>query len=346
MKLMTTAYTISEIMEMLERKDLQVNEEYQRSSDVWPTNARSYFIDTILEGFPFPKVTFYESYDKNRKKTKKEIVDGQQRILSIVDFRNGKYSLSAESKRFKGKRFSDLSEEEQERFLMFQVQVDNITQCESTEILEMFRRINAFTAPLTPAEKRHAEFTGSFKWFVNELVDEYSPLLQEYKILTQKQCIRMADAEMICEMVIVLDKGIVSKSVSDLRAIYSKYDKDFKSADQYREMIASFFEELRGRLSLLRGTFIMKHYVVHSLFCAMTHRKYGIPGGDSVVGGKYGAYYSDMEASIHNLRALAEAHEMQDDGGQFAEYVKACLSTTSKRKQREDRAKAIYCALV
>lgn len=346
MKSITTAYTISEIIEMLARKDLQVNEEYQRSSDIWPLNARSYFIDTILEGFPFPKVTFYESYDKNKKKTRKEIVDGQQRIKSIVDFHNNEYSLSGDSKRFKGKRFSDLSEEEQERFLMFQVPVDNITQCESTEILEMFRRINAFTAPLTPAERRHAEFTGAFKWFVNELVDEYSPLLLEYKILTQKQCIRMADAEMICEMAIILDRGIVSKSASDLKAIYMKYDKIFKNADKHRGIIASFFEELRGPLSPLRNTFIMKHYVIHSLFCAMIHRRYGIPGGDDVMGIKYGAYYSDAKTSIHNLRALAEAHEMQEDSGKYAQFVKACLSTTSKRQQREDRAKAIYHALV
>ena len=44
-------YSISEIVGMLNRRELQVNNEYQRGSRLWPNGARSYFIDTILEKF-------------------------------------------------------------------------------------------------------------------------------------------------------------------------------------------------------------------------------------------------------------------------------------------------------
>ena len=66
MNLSHTSYTIAEIRDQLLRKDLVVNPDYQRSSDIWPSNAQSYFIDTILEGYPFPKVYFYESYDEKK----------------------------------------------------------------------------------------------------------------------------------------------------------------------------------------------------------------------------------------------------------------------------------------
>ena len=86
MNLSHTSYTIAEIRDQLSRKDLVVNPDYQRSSDIWPSNAQSYFIDTILEGYPFPKVYFYESYDEKKKLPRREIVDGQQRVTTAVSF--------------------------------------------------------------------------------------------------------------------------------------------------------------------------------------------------------------------------------------------------------------------
>ena len=84
-RLEPNSYSIAEIRDMLARRELVVNRNYQRGSGLWPSTARSYFIDTILTGFPFPKLYFYEQLD-SRTKDIKEIVDGQQRISSIIDF--------------------------------------------------------------------------------------------------------------------------------------------------------------------------------------------------------------------------------------------------------------------
>ena len=56
MKILHSQFTIAEVRDMLERGDLTVNKSYQRSPNIWPVDAQSYFIDTILEGYPFPKV--------------------------------------------------------------------------------------------------------------------------------------------------------------------------------------------------------------------------------------------------------------------------------------------------
>ena len=69
MKLNEGKYSIAEIRDMLDRGDLVVNREYQRSPGLWPAAARSYFIDTILGGFPFPKVYFHEFLERKTKKT-------------------------------------------------------------------------------------------------------------------------------------------------------------------------------------------------------------------------------------------------------------------------------------
>jgi len=60
---------------------------------------KSYFIDTILKDFPFPKVYFHEKVEKETKTPRREIVDGQQRIGTIVDFVDGKITLGKERQR-------------------------------------------------------------------------------------------------------------------------------------------------------------------------------------------------------------------------------------------------------
>jgi hypothetical protein len=60
-----------------------VNRNYQRSDQVWPAIAKSYLIETILLGYPVPKLSLYQVLDLKSRKTSKEIVDGQQRSVTI-----------------------------------------------------------------------------------------------------------------------------------------------------------------------------------------------------------------------------------------------------------------------
>ena len=111
MRIQPTAFTIAEIKGMFERRELVVNNTYQRNSGIWPTNAKSYFIDTILTEYSFPKVYFYENYDRSLKKIRREIVDGQQRLTTIVSFINDEFALTKTSQLYQRKRFSDLDDD-------------------------------------------------------------------------------------------------------------------------------------------------------------------------------------------------------------------------------------------
>src|SRR3546814_13512234 len=92
--------------------------------------------------------------DRSTRGIRKEIVDGQQRIKTIVRFHEDGLSLPGESK-YAGKRFSDLDEEIQNQFVSYTVSVDVIRNATSAEILQMFRRMNAYTLPLNEPQKRH-----------------------------------------------------------------------------------------------------------------------------------------------------------------------------------------------
>jgi len=347
MKINHSEYTISEIIDMIERNEVIVNKEYQRSAGIWPPYAQSYFIDTILEGFSFPKIYFYQNLDKKTRKPIKEIVDGQQRLHAIKEFVGNNIRIGGASKNHSGKKFDDLAEEKQNDFLMYSVPTDVILSASRSELLEMFRRINAYTAPLNEAEKRNSVYQGDFKWFITELCDKFSPTLEEFKILTDKQIIRMADAELFTDLALVLDVGIKSKSSTQLGGIYKKYNDGFANKDAWMKIFESFFDLVHSELSALKPTFIFKPYVFYSVFAAFVHAKFGITNGERDIGhASIGTYFNNRDKMVEYLSRLAEAHELQTETGEFSEYVKACLNTTTKEAQRKTRTYFIYKALI
>lgn len=346
MKIDGSTYSIAELEEMLSRKDLVVNRNYQRGSRLWPVGARSYFMDTILTGFPFPKLYFYEYLDRDARKTKREIVDGQQRITAIIDFRNDKFALTSVSQQFSGARFSDLPEGVQDAFLGYPVPVDVIRNANKGDILEMFRRMNAYTLPLNEAEKRHSTYQGAFKWFINETATEFTDFFVEFGVFTNRQVVRMADTELLAEMIYALENGIVSSSNKALSTLYRKYDDEFTEEHAYRSMLREFFGYVTDSLGELRKTYLMKPYVVHSLFCSAMHNKYGLPGVEEKIElPPIDAIAARTEMVVAGLQALALAHESKDLEGEFGTYVWGCSGGTNREPRRAARVKYLCLAL-
>jgi hypothetical protein len=342
MEINHSAYTIAEIISGFTRKDIRINRSYQRSGGIWPQSAQAYFIDTILEQYPFPKLYFHQIYDRTLKKPIMEVVDGQQRLQTILDFAQDKIRLSKASQKHSGLTYSELDETNQEAFQMYRVPVDVILAAERPQLLEMFRRMNAYTAPLNPAEKRHSIYQGKFKWFAVELADKISPILEEFGILTTKQIIRMADSELIAELVLVLEEGLINRTESSIYNVYKKYDVNFEREEEYANIIRHFFQMIASHFGELRNTFIMKTYAVHSLFSAYTHIKFGIPKGEESLGfPSRGKDIKTDDETLNKLIQISDAHETKDIDGPYGEYVKAAISTTTKAAQRKARTKIL-----
>jgi hypothetical protein len=346
MKIEESKHSVAELIDLYKRKDLTVNEEYQRAPRLWPSAARSYFIDTILTGYPFPKIYIQERLNRTTMRPQREIVDGQQRMMSIIDFYSDRFSLGNNSTLFKGKRFSQLTEEEQERFLTYTVSLDVIRNAQKAEILQMFRRMNAYTLPLNDAEKRHSEFHGVFKDWVNRLVDEWGGLLAEWKILSSRSIVRMEDAEFFAEIAFAIEQGVKSSSSKQLRDLYAKYDTEFPEADIWSGRIWEALLFISTDLSVLQGTHMTKSYVFLSLVVALLHNKWGIPGFEQSTGAiPLGEFVLDKQSACEALLELASAHETKDVNGPLGEYVAACIGGSNRVRQRTVRIASICVAL-
>lgn len=345
MRMDESRYSIAEIIEMLGRKDLVANKEYQRGSGIWPTGPRSYFIDTVLSGFPFPKIYFFEYLDKSSRKTRRELVDGQQRISSIVSYVEDKFALTSVSKQYAGKKFSDLEPETQELFLSYPISVDVIRNATRQEILEMFKRMNAYTLPLNDAEKRHSTYQGEFKWMINNFCTDNTEFFASFNILASRALVRMADAEMIADMLLATEEGIISSSTKKLNEIYEKYDDNLPEEEFFRDVLEEFVEFYTELLNDNRDTYLAKPYVVHSLFCAAFHNKYGLPGFEDATNLKpIGSLCSTKERALPILIEMAYAHENKDES-RYADYVRACSGGTNRAPNRLTRTKQLALAL-
>ena len=337
MKLNESKVSIASLRDMMIRGDLVANKSYQRAQGLWPNASRSYFIDTILEGYPFPKMYFHEFLDRKSKKVRTEIVDGQQRITTILDFLHDKFVLGKNSQRFAGKRFSQLDEEIQDSFLLYTVATDVIRDAGTAQILQMFRRMNSYTLPLNAAEKRHSEFFGEFKDVVTRVLDNNS-LLADWGVLTTRQIVRMADAAFIADLVLAMEQGVISTSDKKLHDLYKRYDHEFPMGNEYESRLYEIFDFIAIDLSQIQNSFMVKPYALHALYCALYHNKYGLPKFEEATGvSPIGTFIGGpVELICGNLLALAEAHE-GSDYTQFPEYVEAMREGSNREKQRTAR---------
>jgi hypothetical protein len=345
MKVDESKFSIANVRDMLLRGDLTVNKSYQRAQGLWPTPSRSYFIDTILEGYPFPKVYFHEYLDRKSKRVRTEIVDGQQRITTIIDFLDGKFALGKNSHRFSGLRFDDLDENVQDKFLFYVISADVIRDAGQSEILQMFRRMNSYTLPLNAAEKRHSEFFGEFKDMVTRVLDGLT-LLTDWNVFSTRQVVRMADAAFIADIVLAFEYGVVSTSDKKLHDLYRAYDSDFAKSAEYELVLDEIFGFIAEYLSPIQDSYFTKPFALHALVSALYHNMYGLPGFEETSGlAPFGAFaIGSIGTATNNLLRLSSAHEGKDLA-EFPEYVEAMGEGANREKQRFIRVLHICEAL-
>lgn len=129
---------------------LDIRPKYQREF-VYSGKQRDEVIKTVKNGFPLNVMYWVKKSDGNF-----EVLDGQQRTISIAQFVNGDFSID-----FNGRTamFHNLTKEEQEQILNYDLM---IYHCEGNEKekLDWFKIINIAGEKLTDQELRNAVYTG------------------------------------------------------------------------------------------------------------------------------------------------------------------------------------------
>ncbi|HEO8744302.1 TPA: DUF262 domain-containing protein [Campylobacter upsaliensis] len=131
---------------------LNIRPKYQREF-VYKEAQRNAVIDTILKGFPLNIMYWVKNVDFGAE-CEYEVLDGQQRTISICEYVKGSFSIQWNDK---SQYFHTLSKDLQEKFLDYKLDV-YVCQGSESEKLEWFKTINIAGETLTNQELRNAVY--------------------------------------------------------------------------------------------------------------------------------------------------------------------------------------------
>lgn len=143
-------FSIKEMKDLWDNRKILINEEYQRTF-IWKPYQRKDLIESIMKGFSIGVLVIWEN-----KQGQYEILDGQQRIKTIITYLNKEFKNNQE------KKFNELSVTEQseiEGYSIYYIQLKSALKEE--EISDIFTRLQEGT-PLNTPEKVNA-FRGKFR---------------------------------------------------------------------------------------------------------------------------------------------------------------------------------------
>ena len=132
-------------------KKLDIRPPYQREF-IYNDKQKQAVIDTVINGYPLNVM-----YWADRSDGTYEVIDGQQRTMSICSFYNNEFS-------FKERIFDNFQNDEKEKFLNYPLFVYTCSGTDS-EKLQWFETINIAGAELTAQELRNAVYAG--KWVMD-----------------------------------------------------------------------------------------------------------------------------------------------------------------------------------
>lgn len=212
---------------------------------VWDNGKASRLVESLILNIPIPVLYFAETTSATY-----EIIDGHQRVRSIVRYLANEFALSGLGvlSEYKGLRFHQLPEREQRFFKMRTLRVVIISiDSHPSMRFEIFERLNTGAISLNAQELRNSIYRGSFNDLLHELATSTA-----FRTLigTKTPRKRMVDEELILRFFALRDQ--LEKYRTPLKRFLNNYMGGLKNTTT--EDLSSFrkdFEKTVANVSAL-----------------------------------------------------------------------------------------------
>lgn len=273
-------YSISDFLEWEEKGQLILNPKFQRRN-VWTPTARSFLMDTIVRGKPIPKVFLRQKINVQTKQSVRDVVDGQQRLRTILSYVKDGFVINAKhNNTYGGRFFSELAEVDdliQENILKFEISTDLLINLPDSEILDIFSRLNSYSVTLNEQEKLNANHFGPFKTLADEVAHSFNSFWINNKILKDAEILRMADVTMTADLLVAMIEGVKSKK--DVSKYYASYESNF--AGDPSSLSLNFGLVISDIQNIfpdgLKDTEFKRIHIFYTLFTTLYHLRFGLP---------------------------------------------------------------------
>lgn len=233
---------IQDLLNFYRDKSLDISPWYQRRS-VWSEQQKAYLINTIFANMPVPSLYVRHQIDVDAEKSIKEVVDGQQRVRSIISYRQDEFAARHPEHRKKVK-YSELSKTQRESFVATKLSVGYLIGAQDQDVIEIFGRINSISKTLNQQEKRNAQFSGDFKQFSLSQAAERLPFWRSTDIFSANDISRMQEVQFISDLAVNMTNGLSDFSQATIEKFYRDNDSDFAQVDDLTSRMDSLFSKL------------------------------------------------------------------------------------------------------
>jgi hypothetical protein len=320
-----TTKDIALLYQLSKNSQLTLAAEFQRNA-VWPTPAKAYLIDTILNDRPIPLLFFQRNTSAQTGLPTYTVIDGQQRLRAIFDFMDNRFRLSASPRntRYFNKRFSDLESDLQSQIRNYDLVVEELSGYSDNDIRDMFVRFNKYVVRLSPQELRHAKGSGKFHDFVEALGSDN--FWKTNKVYSSHNLRRMRSVEFSAELTILLIEGPQDKK-SSVDLYYGQYKDRFPDSAVIQSRLKAYFSWILKALPNFPSTRFRKPVDLYALIGAL----------DSI--SNHGSQLSRIAPSAAGLR-LADFEKKtraKEPVGDAARYLVAASRQTDNLTPRTTR---------
>ncbi|MGW3609751.1 DUF262 domain-containing protein [Micromonospora sp. NPDC005163] len=220
--------TVAEFRSLNKSGELILQPEYQRQA-VWPERAKVSLMETILLGYPIPEIYLaYETSPEGEQKA--SVVDGQQRLTSLLGFLNNKFPLDGLEdeklrEKFEGLLFTELPDDVRQEFFQYRFPIRRLSNLADEFVRAVFARVNRVNMVLTEQELRNALLPGPFNDFLKDCVAH--PISAVSGVFSGERRKRGGDLEFYAEVFGTCIFGLSNKK-TELDERYDKISADFE----------------------------------------------------------------------------------------------------------------------
>ncbi len=200
--------------------------EFQRRF-VWTQTHQEEFLDTILQGFPFPEIYVSTGQvDIDAMKTVRHVIDGQQRLTTIKNFIDGRMDRPWTTV----VPYADLDRSQKQDFLSYEVVVRDLGNIDDQTVREVFRRINLTKFKLDAVEIHNAIYDGSFIQAAKSVLDTTD--LSIFGVFRESEFSRMADLQFVLLIMSTFETGGYFTQDSEVEGMIERFNEEYQNRDE------------------------------------------------------------------------------------------------------------------
>lgn len=231
MKTTATNRRVRELLTQIRKQTLEPRPEFQRRL-VWSNKDKCSFLETVLLAYPFPEIYVAAGeVDVETGEAKEMLVDGQQRITTLFQYFTGSGDLKIAGDL---KPYAQLTNEEKEKFLQYEVVVRDLGRVEMEQIREVFRRINATRYALNAMEIHNARYEGALKNFVEALAQ--SPFFERHRVFSAGEIRRMQDTRFLLTLVVTFLSNYINRD-DEVEEWLKRFNDEFPHAAEMERQL-------------------------------------------------------------------------------------------------------------